>query len=165
MPTVALLNGHTFAGGLIVALHHDYRIQNPRKGFLCMNEVLFGAAMAPPLLGIFRAKLPSPHTFRSLILEGDRFNAERALAEGLTDGHGGLEEALAFINKRGLVAKGETNVFGQLRKEMFVEQTRLLETASESAVYHAGEDALRLTQWDAGVERLKKWEGKIVSKL
>lgn len=34
MPTVALLNGHTFAGGLILAMHHDYRIQNPTKGFL-----------------------------------------------------------------------------------------------------------------------------------
>ena len=39
-------------------------------GYICMNEVLFGAGMDPPLLGILRAKVPSPHTFRSLILEG-----------------------------------------------------------------------------------------------
>lgn len=37
MPTVALLNGHAFAGGLIVAMHHDYRIMNPSKGYCCMS--------------------------------------------------------------------------------------------------------------------------------
>ena len=33
MPTIALLNGHAFAGGLMLAMHHDYRIMNPSKGF------------------------------------------------------------------------------------------------------------------------------------
>ena len=37
MPTVALMNGHTFAGGLIIAMHHDYRIMNPSKGYACMS--------------------------------------------------------------------------------------------------------------------------------
>lgn len=165
MPTVALVNGHAFAGGLIVALHHDYRIQNPRRGYLAMNEIDFGASMAPPLLGIFRAKLASPATWRTLILEGHRFNAEQALQQGLTDGHGGLAETLQFVKERNLVKKAETNVYGQLRQNLYCEQLALVDDAVQSAVYHAAEDAKRLTEWEEGEERLKAWEGRIVSKL
>jgi enoyl-CoA hydratase/carnithine racemase len=44
MPTVALLNGHAFAGGLMTAMMHDYRIMNPHKGFVCLNELDFPSA-------------------------------------------------------------------------------------------------------------------------
>ena len=37
MPTVALINGHAFAGGLMTAMMHDYRIMNPQKGFVCLK--------------------------------------------------------------------------------------------------------------------------------
>ncbi|KZZ97331.1 Crotonase, core [Moelleriella libera RCEF 2490] len=40
MPTVALLNGHTFAGGLMLAQTHDYRLAPSPKGFLCLNEAV-----------------------------------------------------------------------------------------------------------------------------
>lgn len=42
MPTVALMNGHAFAGGLMLAMYHDYRVFNPSRGFLCLNELDFG---------------------------------------------------------------------------------------------------------------------------
>ncbi|KAK3067781.1 hypothetical protein LTR53_015142, partial [Teratosphaeriaceae sp. CCFEE 6253] len=32
MPTIALLNGHAFAGALMLAMMHDYRMMNPHKG-------------------------------------------------------------------------------------------------------------------------------------
>lgn len=42
MPTIALMNGHAFAGGLMLAMYHDYRVFNPARGFLCLNELDFG---------------------------------------------------------------------------------------------------------------------------
>lgn len=72
MPTVALLNGHTFAGGLMVAMMHDYRIMNPHKGFLCLNELQLGVGLRPPMCSIFREKV-KPSTFRRMILEAVRF--------------------------------------------------------------------------------------------
>lgn len=35
MPTIALLNGHAFAGGLMLAMHMDYRVMNPRGLRVC----------------------------------------------------------------------------------------------------------------------------------
>lgn len=42
MPTIAWINGHAFGAGVFLALAHDYRIQNPAKGFLCLPEVDMG---------------------------------------------------------------------------------------------------------------------------
>ncbi|CAD0016615.1 unnamed protein product [Aureobasidium pullulans] len=38
MPTIALINGHGFAGALMTAMMHDYRIMNPHRGYICLNE-------------------------------------------------------------------------------------------------------------------------------
>jgi enoyl-CoA hydratase/carnithine racemase len=72
MPTVALLNGHTFAGGFMVAMMHDYRIMNPHKGFLCLNELALGVSLRPPMCSVFREKVQAS-TFRRMILEAVRF--------------------------------------------------------------------------------------------
>lgn len=76
MPTIAVINGHAFAGALMLAMHHDYRIMNAQKGFVCLNEIDFGAPLKPPMTSIFRQKV-SPTTYRSLVLEGKRFNVRR----------------------------------------------------------------------------------------
>ena len=78
MPTVALLNGHAFAGGFMVAMMHDYRIMNPHKGYLCLNELELGVGLRPPMLSIFREKI-SAATLRKIILEAYRFKVSHLL--------------------------------------------------------------------------------------
>lgn len=51
---------------------HDYRIMNPHKGYLCMNERDLGAPLRPPMASIFRQKV-SAQTFRKVVLEAHRF--------------------------------------------------------------------------------------------
>jgi enoyl-CoA hydratase/carnithine racemase len=72
MPTIALLNGHAFAGAFMTAMMHDYRIMNPHRGFLCLNEVELGVPLRPPMSSVFRQKV-SPTVYRTLVLEGRRF--------------------------------------------------------------------------------------------
>ena len=102
-----------------------------------MNEVHFGATMDPGLLGIFKAKVPSPATFRSLILEGHRFTAQQALREGLVDALGGREEAMKFIQDRELVKKGDSGVLAGLKEEMYKDQLAALSSTQTSAEWHA----------------------------
>ena len=78
MPTIALVNGHAFAGALMLAMMHDYRSMNPHKGFLCLNEVELGVPLRPPMTSIFRQKI-SAHCYRRLVLEAARFKV-RAFA-------------------------------------------------------------------------------------
>ncbi|KAL8714293.1 MAG: hypothetical protein Q9225_006597 [Loekoesia sp. 1 TL-2023] len=127
MPTVALLNGHAFAAGLMTAMMHDYRFMNPHRGFLCLNELEFGAPLKPPMSSIFRQKLPNPNTYRTMVLEAKRFNALEALEEGIVDGLGMVPEALKFVEEMKLVDKAKSGVYGQLKKEMWRETVGYLE--------------------------------------
>jgi enoyl-CoA hydratase/carnithine racemase len=72
MPTIALINGHGFAGALMTAMMHDYRIMNPHRGYLCLNEVELGVPLRPAMSSVFRQKC-SPTVYRTLVLEGRRF--------------------------------------------------------------------------------------------
>ena len=72
MPTVALVNGHAFAGGLMLAMMHDYRIMNPHRGFVCLIGLELGYSLRPPMLSVFREKV-SAMTLRMMILEAVRF--------------------------------------------------------------------------------------------
>ncbi|PHH71406.1 hypothetical protein CDD80_5301 [Ophiocordyceps camponoti-rufipedis] len=118
MPTIALINGHAFAGGLMLSIAHDYRLAPSPKGYLCLNELLFGAAMKPAMLAIFRHKLPAS-TLTPLALEARRFNAAEAVAAGLADGIAQcFDDVLAFIRHRDLTEKAKSGVYGSIKAEL-----------------------------------------------
>ncbi|KAJ2988717.1 hypothetical protein NUW58_g3833 [Xylaria curta] len=105
MPTVALINGHAFAGGIMLAMHHDYRVfTGSGRGFACVNELEFGAPLPPPMSSIFRMKT-TPLVYRSLVLEAKRFDGKAALEAGLVDAVGELDavlkESIAFLDVKG----------------------------------------------------------------
>lgn len=158
MPTVALINGHAFAGALMLSMMHDYRIMNPHRGFLCLNEVELGVPLKPAMSTIFRQKV-SPTTYRSLVLEGKRFKvsynphsssrtnklslahfslilnlqALDALKDGIIDGVGQLEETLKFINELKLQTKADKGVYGELKREMWRESLHDLQNNGDLA--------------------------------
>ncbi|ODA78116.1 hypothetical protein RJ55_06719 [Drechmeria coniospora] len=118
MPTLALLNGHTYAGGLMLALSHDYRLAPSPRGFMCLNEMLFGAPLKPAMAAIFRHKL-TPLAYRSVALEARRFSAAEAVEMGLADGIAtSLDDALKFIADRDLLSKPKAGVYGVIKAEM-----------------------------------------------
>ncbi|KAI0205165.1 putative carnitinyl-CoA dehydratase [Astrocystis sublimbata] len=130
MPTVAMINGHAFAGGLFLAMHHDYRVfTGSGRGFACVNELEFGAPLPPPLSGIVRIKT-APHVYRSLVLEAKRFNAKAALEAGIVDAVGELDAVLKLIEERALVTKGTKSSYGWLKQEMYKESVALLDVKS-----------------------------------
>lgn len=121
MPTIALLNGHTYAGGLMLAMAHDYRIAPSARGHLCLNELLFGAPLKPAMAALFRHKLPAA-TCRALALEARRFAGPDALAAGIVDAVAtsspGLDDALAFVRDRALLENSKSGVYGVIKTEM-----------------------------------------------
>ncbi|EHY60049.1 hypothetical protein HRR83_006407 [Exophiala dermatitidis] len=131
MPTVALINGHAFAGGLMTAMMHDYRIMNPHKGYVCLNELDFGAALQPAMAAVFRVKL-NMTTFRNMVLESRRFPALEALKEGIIDGVGSVDEALAFISEMKLTQKAQSKSYGRIKEEMYREVVKDLDEAAEA---------------------------------
>lgn len=103
-PTVALVNGHAFAAGFMIALCHDYRIMNPNRGFLCMNEMDFGALLSGPMMTMFSVKFGTKLTHR-ITLNAHRFSGKEAFEAGIVDGLGSIAEVEAFI-KNPEITKG-----------------------------------------------------------
>ncbi|KAJ4345206.1 uncharacterized protein N0V89_011335 [Didymosphaeria variabile] len=164
MPTIALINGHGFAGALMTAMMHDYRIMNPHRGYLCLNEVELGVPLRPAMSSIFRQKC-SPTVYRTLVLEGKRFKSLDALKNDIIDGVGGLEEVLTFIEELKLTSRPDKGVVGDLKREMWRETVNFLENDErESERLRKASDRL-----DAeAAEREKKiqaWSAKVQAKL
>ncbi|KAL2049924.1 hypothetical protein ABVK25_009791 [Lepraria finkii] len=160
MPTIALIPGHAFAAGFMTAMMHDYRLMNPHRGYLCLNELDFGAPLKPPMASIFRQKVPNPNTFRTMILESKRYGALEALKEGFLDGLGGVDDVVAFVNELRLVDRASSGVYGLLKGEMWRETVGYSENFSggeERAEREANEQETR-----KGVElkRVEEWEAK-----
>ena len=123
----------------MTAMMHDYRVMNPHKGFLCLNELDFGAALQPAMASVFRVKL-SMTTFRNMVLESKRYPALEALKEGIIDGVGSVDETLAFIGEMKLTQKAQGKSYGNIKEELYREVIKDLDTGTESPTVLAARD-------------------------
>jgi len=88
IPTIAVINGHCFAAGMIFSLCCDYRIMTDgtkRNAWMCMNEVHFGAPCPASFAALLRAKVLDQQLHRKIALEGARFTPADALKGGFID--------------------------------------------------------------------------------
>lgn len=84
-PTVVAMNGHSIAGGCILALACDYRVAtNHPKARIGLTELALGVAFPPGVFQLLRQRLPVAHQ-DELILGAGLHAPERALALGLVD--------------------------------------------------------------------------------
>ncbi|RAL13488.1 enoyl-CoA hydratase/isomerase family protein [Aspergillus homomorphus CBS 101889] len=158
MPTIALLNGHAFAGGLMLTMYHDYRIQNPSRGYLCINELEFGVPLESPMMSVFREKL-APTAFRDLVLEAKRFGGPTASLEaGLVDGFGGLEEAVRFVKDRGLQTKAATGIYGMMKEEMWRHSLGILDGHAENVAWRERVEEKKEGEGEMARRRIEAWE-------
>lgn len=157
MPTIALVNGHAFAGGLMTAMYHDYRVFNPARGFLCLNELDFGEPLSPAMSAVFRHKVPAS-TYRSLVLEAKRFAAKDALEGGVVDVLGFMDEVLALISERKLTEKGKSGIYSIMKQEMYRDVVAILDrTDAEFARYRTIGEA-EVKRKAEGKARVGEWE-------
>ncbi|KAI9189826.1 hypothetical protein H9P43_001259 [Blastocladiella emersonii ATCC 22665] len=84
--TVAAINGHCFAGGLLFALCHDYRVARTDRALMSLNEIDLPSSLHPGMAAIARARLP-PTTLHPLVFAAKRYGGAEAQAAGLIDAH------------------------------------------------------------------------------
>ncbi|MES2828646.1 MAG: enoyl-CoA hydratase/isomerase family protein [Bacteroidota bacterium] len=83
-PLVAAINGHSPAGGCVIALACDYRIMAEGKYIIGLNEVPVGIIVPQSIFKLYSYWIGEATAARSL-LEGKLFNPEEAVAAGLVD--------------------------------------------------------------------------------
>ncbi|KAI9309427.1 ClpP/crotonase-like domain-containing protein [Cunninghamella echinulata] len=121
IPTIAALNGHAFAGGCMFAMAHDYRVMRSDRGYICMNEVEFGAPLHPGMSAVLEYKL-QPTVFRDMVLRAYRFPAKEALEKGIVDAIAPENEVLptakAFAAKLAPLSKSAGPGYKQLKDQV-----------------------------------------------
>jgi len=85
-PVIAALNGHTVAGGMILAMACDYRIATPNpKVKYGMSEVKIGLPLAVAQGEIVRFSMSNDKNYRDLVYFGKMMGVEDARAMNIVD--------------------------------------------------------------------------------
>lgn len=118
-PTIALLTGHTFGGACPIALAHDYRIMNSKRGFLSMPPVNLGLHFDG--IGMLPRLKLQPKVARKLLLEAHRFTGKEAFEDGIVDDLAEPEKMLevALAKGREVAPRARMGVFALLRNELY----------------------------------------------
>lgn len=129
IPTIALLNGHAFAGGMCLALAQDYRLApSEGKGLLSMNELLIRASIPAGMLSVLRVKLSTPQILRDCIF-ARRWTVPQAHKDGIIDEifpeSEILNEAIKFAKSKAIDNK-YIDVLHSIKVETYREASALL---------------------------------------
>jgi enoyl-CoA hydratase/carnithine racemase len=82
--SIAVLQGHTYAAGAMLAVAHDVRIMRADRGFWCLPEVNIGIPFTPGMAALIQAKL-SPPAAHEVMTTGRHYGGADAQAMGIVD--------------------------------------------------------------------------------
>ncbi len=83
-PIIAALNGHTIAGGCMLALACDYRIMVSEKAKISLNEISFGSSVFAGVVEMLKFWVGQKNA-ESILYSGAMYSAEEAIQLGLVD--------------------------------------------------------------------------------
>ena len=121
-PLIAAINGHSPAGGCVIALACDARVMAEGKYIIGLNEVPVGIIVPTSIFDLYSFWLGKADATRSL-LAGKLFNPEEALAIGLVDEMVNHESILTAAERKARKYMAyESNTWSQsklnIRKEL-----------------------------------------------
>jgi enoyl-CoA hydratase len=127
-PTVAALNGHTFAAGLFLAAHLDFRFMREDRGWVCLPEVDINIPLLPGMIAICQAVMP-PQGFRQLYYTGKRFTGTEAMGLGFVDQVFGEDELLPkSIEFAAELAKKRTRTYAEMKRRLRADVAHTIRT-------------------------------------
>lgn len=140
-PFIAAINGHSPAGGCVIALAADYRVMAEGKSIIGLNEVPVGIIVPNSIFQLYSFWIGQASAARSL-LDGRLFTPEEALAEGLVD---------EVVNPAGILTAADRRIRKYMATERNTwEQSKLnirRELIAASRADHTQELDLMLRQW------------------
>ena len=125
-PTVAALQGHTFAAGAMLALAHDWRVMRADRGYFCLPEADINIPFLPGMSALIQSKL-TPAAATELMLTARRFGGEDALAHGFVTATAGEGDVLArAIELVAPHAGKDPGTLGTIKERMYADVVEAL---------------------------------------
>lgn len=119
LPTIAALQGHTFAAGGMLALAHDFRVMRADRGFFCLPEVDIDIPFTAGMSALVQARL-QPQVAHEVMTTGRRYGGTEALAAGIVDVTAGEGEVLSVAVERAAALAGKAApVLGTIKQRMY----------------------------------------------
>ena len=84
VPSIAVLQGHTFAAGAMFSLAHDIRLMRADRGYFCLPEVQLGIPFTPGMAALIQARLSKAAAHESMTT-GRRYSGVDAVVAGIVD--------------------------------------------------------------------------------
>jgi Delta3-Delta2-enoyl-CoA isomerase len=123
--TVGALNGHTFAGGAMLACCFDARVMREDRGYWCLPEADLGLALTPAMFAAVTSRLPVA-TAAEAMNTARRYSAPEALAAGIVE-HTASEDAVLdrAVAIASTVAGKDRAVIAEHKRMLFAESARI----------------------------------------
>lgn len=104
MISIAAINGHCIAGGLVLSLACDYRVMCDGKsgGLMGMNEIHLPSSIPTAMAHLVMHRICNPRIARDVMLLGQKFTSKEAFEMGIID-H--LVSPSSLEKKKGLWTK------------------------------------------------------------
>jgi 3,2-trans-enoyl-CoA isomerase len=134
-PVVAALNGHTVAGGCMLATACDRRLMVRGKAKISLNEVTFGSSVLAGSVEMLKACVGDRNA-QTILCTGAMFSAEEAYQMGLVDEVTSEEDLLekARIAAKDL-ARGDAQAFATIKKLLRQSRAETMKQKEEPSIH------------------------------
>jgi enoyl-CoA hydratase/carnithine racemase len=129
VPTVAVIQGHCFAGGAMLALAHDRILMREDRGYFCLPEADLGLPFTPGMNALILSRLPR-RTAHEAMVTARRYGGAEAAGAGIVDQALGEQELLpAAIEWAAGQAPKNPETLRAIKRRAYGEAIELLETS------------------------------------
>ena len=134
MVTVAALQGHTYAGGAMLAVAHDTKVMRADRGFLCFPEVDLHIPFTEGMAALLQGRL-STATAHTAMTTGRRYGGTEALQAGIVDETAGEGEVLArAVARAQSLADKRGDTIAAIKQVMYAPAVKALADVSALSV-------------------------------
>lgn len=121
VPTMAMINGHAFGLGAMLAVACDFRCMREDRGYFCLPEIDLQMSLLPGMNALLKHKLPEP-AYREALLTGKRYGGAEAAARGLVDFSADNTELAALAQQAiAVLADKDRATYGVLKTGLYAE--------------------------------------------